>query len=170
MDYERYTFGEENVIIPVTAAGKQTTGLRKLASERIMQEIRKFDPHVNVEITSEDRAVVRVDNEVIPRLIGKSGTMIKELEERLGIHLDVEPRIPALGREVDFGINESGNSLEFLFDKRLIGKIGSIYVEDNFLFSATVGKKARIKVTKDSEIGKELLKAIHGRKQVKVLI
>ena len=73
-------------------------------------------------------------------------------------------------KEVDFGINESGNSLELLFDKRLIGKIASVYVEDNFLFSATIGKKDRIKVTKDSDVGKEMLKAIHGRKQMRVLI
>ena len=171
LEYEIYTFGDENVIIPVkSGGGKETTALKKLAGERIMQEIRKFDPHAVVEIVSENKAVVKVDNDVIARLIGKSGIMINEIEKRLGVHIDVEPRIPALGRNVDFGINESGNSLELLFDKRLIGKIGSIYIEDNFLFSATVGNKAKIKVTKDSDVGKELIKAVHNKKQIKVLI
>lgn len=170
LEYEIYTFGEENFIIPVKASGKETNALRKLAGERIMQEIRKFDPYATVEIMSENKAVVKVDNDIIARLIGKNGAMIKEIEERLGIHIDVEPRIPALGKEVDFGIDESGNSLELLFDKRLIGKIGSIYVGDEFLFSATVGKKSRIKVTKDSDVGNNLIKAIHGKKQIKVLI
>ena len=171
LEYEIYTFGDENVIIPVkSGGGKETTALKKLAGERIMQEIRKFDPHAVVEIVSENKAVVKVDNDVISRLIGKNGIMINEIEKRLGVHIDVEPRIPALGREVDFGINESGNSLELLFDKRLIGKIGSIYIGDNFLFSATVGKKAKIKVTKDSDVGKELINAVHSKKQIKVLI
>ena len=169
LEYEIYTFGEENVIVPVTAT-KETNALRKLASERIIQEIRKFDPHAAVEIASDSKAIVRVDNDVIARLIGKNGAMINEIEDRLGIHIDVEPRIPSLGKEIDFGINESGNSLELLFDKRLIGKIASVYIEDNFLFSATVGKKAKIKVTKDSDVGKELVNAIHGKKQIKVLI
>ena len=170
LEYEIYTFGEENVIVPVAIDGKETSGLKKLAGERIMQEIRKFDPHASVEIASENKAVVRVDNDVIARLIGKNGAMIKEIEGKLGIHIDVEPRIPALGKEVDFGINESGNSLELMFDKRLIGKIASVYVEDVFLVSATVGKKARIKVTKDSDVGRELISAMHGKKQLKVLI
>lgn len=60
--------------------------------------------------------------------------------------------------------------MEFVFDKRLVGKIASFYLEDKFLFSATIGKKANIKVSKNSEIGNELMKNIVGRKKIKVLI
>ena len=171
LEYEIYTFGEEKVIIPVSAtAGKEVNAMKKLAGERIMQIVSKFDPNANVEIVTDNKAVIRVDNKVIPRIIGKDGAMITDIEKRLGIHIDVEPRIPSLGREVDFGIDESGNSLEFLFDKRLTESMASVYVEEKFLFSATIGKKARIKVTKDSDVGKELLKALHGKKQVKILV
>jgi len=44
LQFEIYTFGEENVIIPVSDAKPATSGARKLAEERILQEIRKFDP------------------------------------------------------------------------------------------------------------------------------
>ncbi len=169
LEYEIYTFGEENIIVPVGETQK-VSALKKLASERILQEIRKFDPNAEVEITSEDRATVRVDNEVTGRLIGKEGVTITEIEKRLGIHIDVEPKIPALGKEINFGVNEAGNSLELMFDKRLTGKIASVYTEDNFLFSATIGKKANIKVTKDSEIGKDLVNALVGKKKVRILI
>ncbi len=169
LEYEIYTFGEENVIVPVKEA-KEVSGMRKLAGDRILQEIKRFDPHAAVEIPSDDKAVVRVDNEVIPRLIGRNGSMISEIEKKLGIHIEVEPKIPALGREISFGINETGNSLEFNFDKRLVGKIASLYIEDGFLFSATIGKKGSIKVTKDSDIGKELLKAIVGKKGIRILV
>ncbi len=169
LEYEIYTFGEENIIVPVGEAQK-VSALKKLASERILQEIRKFDPNAEVEITAEDRATVRVDNEVTGRLIGKEGSTITEIEKKLGIHIDVEPKIPALGKEINFGVNEAGNSLEMMFDKRLTGKIASVYIEDKFLFSATIGKKANIKVTKDSEIGKDLVNALVGKKRVRILI
>lgn len=170
LEYEIYTFGEENVIVPVTASAKGVSAVRKLAQERILQDIKKFDPRSSVEIVSDEKAIVRVDNEVIPRIIGKGGVMINEIQKRLGIHIDVEPKIPALGKEIDFGLDETGNNLEFIFDKRLTEKIATIYLEDNFLFSATIGKKGNIKVTKDSDIGKELVRAVVGKKRIKVLI
>ena len=169
LEYEIYTFGEENVIVPVKET-KEASGMKKLAGERILQEIKKFDSRAVVEIPSDEKAIVRVDNEIIPRLIGKNGTVISEIEKRLGVHIEVEPNIPALGREINFGISETGNSLGFNFDKRFVGKIASIYIEDGFLFSATIGKKGNIKVTKDSDTGKELLKAIVGKKLIRVLI
>lgn len=166
--YEIYTFGEENVIIPVTT--KEEDAIKRLAAERIAQEIKKFDPRGVVELVSSEKAIVRVDNKVIPRLIGKDGKRIASLEKKLGIRLDVEPRIPSLGREVNFGVNEKGNSLELVFGKKFVGKIISVYIEDNFIFSATVGKKGKIKVTKRSDIGKKLLRAIASGKQIKALV
>jgi ATPase len=170
LDYEIYTFGEENIVVPISDTKTSISPLKKLASERILQEIKKFDPNAVVEMTNESRVKVRVDNSVIPRLIGKDGSMISAVEDRLGIHIDVEPKIPTFGEEVNFGMNETGNSLEFVFDKRLIGKIASFYIDDNFLFSATIGKKSNIKVGKDSEIGSELIRVIVGKKKIKVLI
>lgn len=169
LEYEIYTFGEENVVIPVTAT-ESVSPARRLAAERVMQDIRRFDPDAEVELISDAKAVVRVDNKVIPRLIGKDGTMVSSLEDRLGLHIDVEPKISALGKEVQFQVNESGNSLEFVFDKKFVGKVANFYVEDEFLFSATVGKKCNIRVSKSSDIGKELIRAIVGKKKAKVLI
>ena len=170
LEYEIYTFGEENVILPVKEANETISGMKKLAGERIMQEIRKFDPNAIVEIPSEGSATVKVDNNVIARLIGKNGAMISDIEKKLCIHIDVEPRIPALGKEINFGINETGNSLEINFDRKFTEKLASIYLEDEFLFSATIGKKGNIKVTKDSDIGKKLLTATITKKKIKVVI
>ncbi|MEM5794538.1 MAG: PINc/VapC family ATPase [Candidatus Aenigmatarchaeota archaeon] len=168
LEYEIYTYGEENVIVPVSEKEK-VSALRKLASERILQEIRKFDSNAEVEFVTDEKVLVRVDNEVIPRLIGKNGSMISKIEEKLGISIEVEPKIPALGKEVFFQINETGNSLEFIFDRNLTGKPANFYVDEDFLFSATIGKKGSIKITKASEIGKELIKAIVSKKKIKVL-
>lgn len=169
LEYEIYTFGEENVIIPVNEK-ERLPAVRKLASERILQDIRKFDPKAEVELVSDDKAVVRVDNSVIARLIGKSGSMISKVEEGLGIHIEVEPKTTAIGKEVDFRIHETGNSLELNFDRSIIKKPANIYIENEFLFSATVGKNGNIKVSKSSEIGRELVRAIFGKKKIKILL
>lgn len=170
LEYEVYTFGEENVILPVQEKGVQISAVKKLAAERILQDIRKFDPDAEVEVVSESKAVIRVANDVISRVIGKDGSMINSIEEKLGIHIDVEPRIPALGKEVLFGISESGNSIELKFDKRYFGKIASVYIEDRFLFSATIGKKASIRIGKSSDIGREMMKAIIAKKKIRVVV
>jgi ATPase len=169
LEYEIYSFGEENVIMQVKKT-REVSALKKLAQERILQEIRKFDLHAEVEIISENKAVVRVDNQNVPRLIGKDGATVTALENKLGIHIDVEPRIPALGKEIPFGFSESGNSIIFNFDKKNIGKIASIYIGDNFLFSATIGKKGSIKVSKSSEFGRELVRALINKAKIRVLI
>jgi ATPase len=168
LEYEIYTFGEENVIVPVTE--KKISSIKRLAAERILQEIKNFDKNAEIEIISKNKAVVKVDNKVIPRLIGKDGNTINKIERKLGIHIEVEPRIPALGKEINFGISEIGNSIEFLFGKNLSGRIASVYIEDKFLFSATIGKKGKLKVSKDSNIGKEILKAIYAKKKIRVLV
>ncbi|MFH0711365.1 MAG: PINc/VapC family ATPase [Candidatus Aenigmatarchaeota archaeon] len=170
LEYEIYTFGEENIVIPVSEIKEQESGMKKLAAERILQDIRKFDPKAEVQVVSDNKAIVRVDNQIIPRIIGKNGSMVNELEKRLGIHIDVEPKVPSLGNEVDSQINETGNSLEFLFDKKIIGKVANFYIDEDFLFSATIGKKANIKVSKDSEVGTELFRAIVGKKRIKIMI
>jgi len=175
LEYEIYTFGEENIVIPVGegvegAVKKEIGGVKKLAMEKILDEIRKFDPRAEVDVLSDNRVAIKVDNNIIARIIGKEGSMIKKIEEKLGVHIDVEPRIPALGKEVAYNFSESGNSLDFMFEKKLIGKIASFYVDDEFLFSATIGKKSAIKVGKDSDVGKALIKAIIGNKKIKILI
>lgn len=169
LEYEIYTFGEENIVVPVKEV-KKVSPLKKLALERINQEIKKYDRNAVVELISDERIVVKVDNRVIPKLIGKNGKNIANIEEKLGIHIDVEPKVPTLGKEVSFNIAEVGNCVSLNFGRRMKGQSVNIYVNDNFLFSATIGKKGEIKVSKTSDVGKELLKAIVGKKEIRATI
>lgn len=168
LEYEIYTFGEEKIVIPVKTS--RPSAAKRLAAERIMYEIAKFDPRAEIEIVNDNNARVRVDNKVIAKLIGKEGATINKIQDRLGIHLDVEPKIAAIGKEVRYGIKESGNTIELRFSKNLIGKSANVYIKNDFLFSAIVGKKGKIKVTKKSDIGKELVKAFVGNRKIKVLV
>jgi ATPase len=164
LEYEIYTYGEENVVVPIEK--EKVDAVKKLAEERVFMEIRKYDPKASVEIVG-NKAVVKVDNRVIGRLIGKDGENISRLEEKLGLRIEVLPKYYTLGNEVKFQISESGNSIDFVFDKSLAGEVVSFYIDGEFLFSAMVGKKGTIKISKESDIGKELLKAIYEKREIK---
>jgi ATPase len=166
--YEIYSYGEENVVIPIEVEEK--SAVQELAKKAVMQEIKRYDPEAEILFSSPDRVIVRVDNRCIARLIGKDGKNISEIEERLGIHIDVEPKIMTTGKEVSHKIMESGNSVIFSFEKSLRGKQISIYVDDDFLISATVGKKNEIKLSKSSEIGKEVLKSLVAGKKIRTVV
>jgi len=164
LEYEIYTYGEENVVVPIEK--EKVDVVKKLAEERVLMEIRKYDPKASVEIVR-NKAVVKVDNRIIGRLIGKDGENISRLEKKLGLRIEVLPKYYTLGNEVQFQISESGNSIDFLFDKSLAGEVVSFYIDGEFLFSAMIGKKGTIKISKESDIGKELLKAIYEKREIK---
>ncbi|MCX8179605.1 MAG: PINc/VapC family ATPase [Candidatus Aenigmarchaeota archaeon] len=165
--YEIYSYGEENVVIPING-GKSP--LEELAKKAIYHEIKKYDPEAEIIFSSNNKATVRVDNNCIARLIGKEGKNISDIEQKLGIKIDVEPRILSVGKKVPHKIIESGNSLVFTFENSLRGNKVSIYVEDEFLLSATVGKKNEIKISKSSEMGRKLIKALTNKKNIRVLV
>jgi ATPase len=171
LQYEIYTFGEENVIIPVSDAKPTTSGARKLAEERILQEVRRFDPNADVTMVSDNRVLVRVDNEIVPILIGKKGVTVTKLEEKLGVKIDVEPLAPSSsGKEARYEIREVGNRIDLVFDEDLTGTVANVYVGDQYLFSATIGKKSQIHVSKKSDLGRSLLRALVSKQSIRVLV
>ncbi|MBI4258345.1 MAG: Flp pilus assembly complex ATPase component TadA [Thaumarchaeota archaeon] len=170
LEYEIYTFGEENVIIPVKSVSRQADAVQRLAEERVTQYFRKFDPNATVEIIAPNRAKVKVDRSTIPRIIGKGGGMISEIEDTLGIRIDVEPKVSAMGEEMPFDMKEAGNSVELVFRGDMEGKTVSVYVANTFLFAATVGRKRAIKVSKKSDVGARLIRALMSGEEIKAIL
>jgi ATPase len=89
LEYEVYTFGNENIVVPIKMAGKESP-IEKLAAERILQFIKRYDDDAKIQIRGNDNAIVKVDHDAVPKLIGKDGKNISRIEKRLGIHIDVE--------------------------------------------------------------------------------
>lgn len=174
IEYEIYTFGDENVVVPVSKlakGGQIESGVRKLAQSKIMDIVRRFDPSAEVNVISDNKVQVRVSKEAAPRVIGKGGSTVSELEEMLGVKIDVETKTPTLGKEIDFDISETGSSINILVDDDVIGHTVDVYVEDEYVLSSQVGKKARVKIDKRSESGKKILNAIiSGQEEIKVFI
>jgi len=168
LEYEIYTYGEQTAVIPVMEEKK--TALQKLASDRIKSEIRKFDPSAEIDFVSDNKVVVKVGNEIIPRLIGKDGKTIKNIEDRLGISIEVQPIVESLGKEISFDVNETGAYIVLSFEKRISGKNANVYIESEYLFTATVGRSGQIKVSKGSDLGKALIRAITTKKTIRVFV
>jgi len=157
LEYEVYTYGEENVIVPVQ---EEKSPLNELAKSAVLDAIKPYDPQAVVEVLSHDRVAVKVRNDMIARLIGSKGTNIERLEKQLGVHISVEPREETFKQEIKWGFEESGNVIRLSFSREMVGKQVDIYEGERFLFSAFVGKDAKIKVRKRSQLGRDVLRAI----------
>jgi ATPase len=161
LEYEIYTYGEENVVIPVGKdKERERNPLHELAKTRILQELREYDSHPEVEFESDDRITVKVRNDVIGNMIGKKGSNIELLEKRLGVHISVEPKEKTLKRTVPFGFEETGSHFDLKVNPGMTGQQVDVYKEDEFIFSAMVGNNGRIRVKKKSSLGKAVLQAL----------
>jgi ATPase len=169
IEYEIYTFGEENVIVPVDLdSDTNQNNIYKLAESKIKDVIRRFDPNPEISILSANKVRIKVQKDTIPRIIGKGGSTISELENMLGVRIDVEMKTPTLGKEIYFQINESGNGVIIKLDEDTIGNKVNLYIDDEFICANQVGKKSRIKIDKRSDSGRKILNAIIAGQKIKI--
>jgi ATPase len=171
IEYEIYTYGEENVVVPISelkSVNQSDNIIKKLAESKIRDTIRRFDPDADINIISDNRVQVKVGKDVIARLIGKGGSTISELEKMLGIKIDVEVKTPTLGKELDFEVTEAGSTVNILVDEGAIGKKVDVYIEDEFILNSQVGKKASIKTDKRSDNGKKIINALLAGNKIRV--
>jgi ATPase len=164
-EYEIYSYGEENVIIPLKNIDKATdknnsNKINKLAESRIREIINRFDPNAEIKIISSDKVRILLNKEVIPKIIGRGGSTISEIEKVLGIKIDVEAKTPTFGDEMHFRVTESGAHIYFIVEENLIGKKTNLFLNDELLLSNLIGKKARLKIDKKSEAGRKIFNTI----------
>ncbi len=161
LDYEIYTFGEENIVVPVAEA-RRPSPAERLAAQRILEEVRRLCPEAEVEMVSEGRAVVRVDKSSIPHLIGRKGSTINRLEKKLGVKLDIKPlEAEAVeGAPIGFELQETRRGIDLYFGREAAGRRVAILVEGEPVLTARVGKKARVRIAGRSPAGRRLVEAL----------
>ena len=171
LEYEIYTFGQENVIVPV--AEVPANGIGGIAGERIRAMFQKYDPNAAVEILSENRVLVKVSKHLIPSVIGRRGSNISDLEKRLGISIDVDEldgdAAPA-GEPVPVSLSESKNALLLDVGEEYASMNAAVYVGDVFLTSRRVGRRGQIKLPKRSEAARRLGEMATSDEDVRVSI
>ena len=177
LEYEIYTFGEENVIVPVSKRTEKI-GIEKLAEDKIKETFRKYDPNAQVEILSDNRVKVMVDEQCIASIIGRGGSNINEIEKYLQVHIDVVERGPESLSEpssissddLPFTFSESKTALLLTVGKEFTSMHADIRVHDKFVASVRIGKKGQIKIPKRSDTARYLMRESSSQNDIQLFL
>ena len=135
LEHEIYTFGEENVIVPV-AKRSDAVGIQKLAEDKIKDYFQRYDSNAQVEILSENRVKISVHEDCIASIIGRGGTNINEIEKLLKVHIDIvakDSEILSLdSNDLPFSFSESKTALLLTVNREYTSMHADIYTNDKF--------------------------------------
>ncbi|WP_135533827.1 MULTISPECIES: PINc/VapC family ATPase [Halostella] len=189
-EYEIYTFNRQVVTVPIGEGEEDESGVDRIARQEIEREIRSIARgHVDVELQSQNTAVVYVEEDDISTVIGKGGGRITDVENRLGIDIDVRThdekpggRSSGAGGSGGSGGTSSaggraGDIVEPEVTSRHIvipvdghaGETVEVQADGEYLFTATVGRGGDVQVTRGSAIAEELERAIDERRSISVI-
>ena len=168
---EIYTYGEQTIVMDmdlVNGTSQDETyksSVDKIAEQEILRKIKKILPKkakVEVEVISPERANIYIPEDLVPKIIGKNGKRIAEIEEKVGISLGVE----VIG---DKPINKNPFEVDITHtSKQLILELGKengrknfdIYISGEYLLTATTSKKGEIKIKRGIELSDFIVEAI----------
>ncbi|MBU7043830.1 MAG: Flp pilus assembly complex ATPase component TadA [Theionarchaea archaeon] len=147
--FEIYSYGEQIVVMPVSVAEARTLKKKK----KILHNLDKFvGVDYSLEQISSTRGILYVPEKAMGEIIGKNGRTIAEIEKEVGLRLDVQP----LKTKIDVDLTFTKKAGRISVSRRYRNVPLSFYHDDEFLFTATVGKKGTIKLDMKSKIAKLL--------------
>ncbi len=168
---EIYTYGEQTIVMDMALVNGSSqdenykSSVDRIAEKEILRRIKKILPKkskVDVEVISPERANIYIPEEFIPKIIGKNGKRIAEIEESVGISLGVEVI-------EDKPINKAPFEVDIIHTKKqLILDLGKdngrknfdIYISGEYLLTATTSKKGEIKLKRGIELSDFIIEAI----------
>ena len=166
---EIYTYGEQTIVMDLDLVNSPSNSEDKssvdiIAEKEILRRIKRFLPKkakVDVEVISPERANLYIPDDLVPKIIGKNGKRIAEIEEKIGISLGVEV------------IEDSYDKTPFEIDiihtkKQLILDLGrengrsnfDILIGGEYLLTATTSKKGEIRIRKGIDLSDYIIEAI----------
>jgi ATPase len=191
--YEIYTFNRQVITVPLDGeSSNEETGVGRLARQEIEREIRSIARgHVDVELKGQNDAIVYVEEDDISYVIGKGGGRIADVEDRLGIDIDVRTHEENPSNHRGDGGSSQGtassdsNPRDTADDTMTVtpevtsrhvvvrldehvGETVEIRADNEYLFTATVGRGGDIQVSRGSAIADDLETAIDRRAQITV--
>jgi len=180
LEYEIYSYGEQTVVIPVQEGRERKSGAHKLAETTILAEFQKYSRNVEVEMLSDNKCIVYVPESDIARIIGKQGSNIMGLEQKLGIGIDIKSieekyssgikGAAKEGKEVPFEISHKKNNLMIELGIDMQNRDVDIYVNEEFVLSAKAGKTGIIKIKKSNNIGRRLIEALNRKEKIRLVV
>lgn len=164
---EIYTYGEQTIVIDVNniqnTETKTKTPIEEIAEKQIKRELKKFLPGVKIEVNviSDDRVKVSIPKEYRPKIIGRGGKRIDEIEKKIGIHITLDSKEETQPQIIEVKPQVTRKGINLYFPKDTIGQSFDITTENEYLFTATVGKGGTIKLRADLDLTDELLRHIN---------
>ena len=168
---EIYTYGEQTIVMDIDLVngsgdeGRHKSSVERIAEQEILRKVKKLVPKkakVDVEVISPERANIYIPEDFIPKIIGKNGKRIAEIEESIGISLGVEviesKPISKTPFEVDILHTKKQLILELGRDNGR--KNFDIQIDGQYLLTATTSKKGEIKIKRGIELSDIIIEAI----------
>jgi ATPase len=193
-EFEIYTFNRQVVTVPLNDEddAESESGVGRIAKKEIEREIRSVaHGHVDVSLNGDNEAVVYVTEGDIGTVIGKGGGRIADIENRLGIDIDVRTHdekpgggdAPSgaggdanghgdgqVGAERGTVVAPEITSRHVVIDvDDGVGETVEVRADGEYLFTATVGRGGEVQVSRGSAIAEELEDAIDRKRTVTVV-
>ncbi|WP_295725360.1 PINc/VapC family ATPase [uncultured Methanobrevibacter sp.] len=166
---EIYTYGEQTIVMDLDLVNSPSNSEDKssvdiIAEKEILRRIKRFLPKkakVDVEVISPERANIYIPDDLVPKIIGKNGKRIAEIEEKIGISLGVEV-IEDSYDKTPFEIDIIHTKKQLILDLgRENGKSNfDILIGGEYLFTATTSKKGEIRIRKGIDLSDYIIEAI----------
>jgi len=168
---EIYTYGEQTIVMDMnlvngtSADENYKSSVDKIAEKEILRKIRKILPKkakVDVEVISPERANIYIPEDLIPKIIGKNGKRIAEIEESIGISLGVEviESKPINKNPFEVDIIHTRKQLILDLGRDNGRKNFDVFIEGEYLLTATTSKKGEIKIKRGIELSDFIIEAI----------
>jgi ATPase len=149
----------------------------KLAEKEIQREIGRYtDGEVDVQMISDTKAVVYIDDKDVPAAIGKGGKNISAIVNKIGIGIDIKPRSEFEKQKKDEEEFNLGGGVKIHIDKKQLtivaldynGKIVDVFAGKEYLFTATVNDNGEIHLAKNSSIAQEMIRRYTAGEVIKL--
>ncbi len=163
VEYEIYSFGEEVVVIPVK---EERSRIIELAEAKIYDLLKKhLGMPFKVKLVNENLLNLYVYEDEIPEVIGWKGTNIEDIEDIIGMHIEVYPLLEEkITKEIN--VEKKKDFIYLIGDESLAGRNGAIFAENDYLFDIVFSKGGIAKIKFKSEQGKKLMDALMENKKI----
>ncbi|MFW9923864.1 MAG: ATPase, T2SS/T4P/T4SS family, partial [Candidatus Thorarchaeota archaeon] len=178
--YDIFVFGEQVSVIPVEKALPEIP-LGKGDRKNIERIIRKTInvTQMNIKKIGKQSIRIEVPENEIPRIIGKKGKTILDLEQKTGYRIDVKPLSELIVNDDETEENESNTSnynlgdqipIDVRFTKSHIilsfpesekGTNIDVTSSGKNIFSGSIGKSGEIKIERGTSIAQDIIKVIN---------
>jgi len=152
----------------------------RVMEKEIQREIGRYtEGFVDVQMTSDTKAVVYIDDKDVPAAIGKGGKNVSAIVNKIGIGIDIKPRSEFDRQQAQPKTDEEfniGGGIRIQTDKKQLtivapeqsGKIVDVFAGKEYLFTATVNESGEIHLAKNSSIAQEMIRRHTNNEVIKL--